>query len=1071
MLEQFIGKITSFNDFYSITQKLTNKQIGDLFEEFTKYLFIYHPNYANITQKIWLYNEIPNTIKTKLNIPNKDEGIDLVMLSQSNKYYAIQCKFRTNKDTKIKWEELGTFVGMTFGIANGFENGFFVTNTTSITKNIMNSNKVIPLYGEFFDNIPSDVFKIIKSHLTNKSINHLQLNPCKPRDYQIKIIVETYLHFENNDRGYLEMACGSGKSLTAYWINSCMSNKLCIVAVPSLYLLSQFYNEFSTQTFLEKSYHQFILVGSDADVDNDKFYNNGLLITTDVTNIKVEITNIINKSKLDDMELQNIVILTTYQSSDKLITALNQLKLTPDLLIADEAHKTVGASNKQFNLLLDDKNLKIKKRLFMTATPKVYSGDGDNEKIISMDDEKWYGKQIYMYNTYNAITDKHLSDYQIVTMYTNNEYINGIIQKNKYINTETMENEESHYVACAILLLNAMKNNECHHLVTYHNSINKSKKFRNIMDSLKKYYDDDISVYHLDGTMSMNKRNNIVKSFKEANKVILTSARVLNEGINIPEIDSECFIDPRTSMIDTVQCIGRSLRLHKNKTIAKIFVPTLVDDINTIDENKAFGNIIRIIKSMSNTDTGITEYFVAKKNGKEHNRTLIKHVNLMNTEKIGEDINIDEWINEIEMRIWKKSDGREYMYQKVKEWIEKNNKVPSKHSRNSEEKQLGIWCSDRRYAKSIGTLDKEMINNLESLKIWFWDINEKNKSKYEQLLKWVCDNNKIPSQTAVDPIEHTLGRMCSTIRKSYYNNSLSMQRIKKFESIPNWFWTKSDPFDGHYNELIEFFTKHKKMPASRAKDIKEKKLGRWCSQMKSMKNMGKLEKSKVDKLNKLSFWKWYNKSNIVKKSFDEAYKNVHGWVIQYDKLPTLSTKNNNEHILGSWCAIQRRLYKTNALSDARIKKLELIKGWYWIQENFSDELIIKIQTFIETYNKMPSQTSKNITECKLGQVCQQLRTKKKNNKLSESEIKRLETILLWFWIDETNVTTIKTFDENYNDVKTWISVNNKMPSAKSADILERKYGEWCQRQRNRNRIGKLEVIKINKLNQITKWYW
>lgn len=95
---------------------MTNKEKGDLFEEFTKYIFLFHPYYINLTKKIWLFNELPFKLKKQLNIPDNDEGIDLVILSGDDKYYAIQSKFRTNKDTKIKWEELGTFVGLTFEI-------------------------------------------------------------------------------------------------------------------------------------------------------------------------------------------------------------------------------------------------------------------------------------------------------------------------------------------------------------------------------------------------------------------------------------------------------------------------------------------------------------------------------------------------------------------------------------------------------------------------------------------------------------------------------------------------------------------------------------------------------------------------------------------------------------------------------------------------------------------------------------------------------------------------------------------------------------------------------------------
>ena len=304
----------------------------------------------------------------------------------------------------------------------------------------------------------------------------------KPRPHQQIIIRDSILHFSEKDRGYIECSCGSGKSLTSFWINQHMNNKLAIAAVPSLYLLSQFYKEYAVQAFNEKYKIDFILVGSDADVDECEYINNGLLITTDPKEIRDKINRLIGTYKYEGKEFHRIVIITTYQSSDKLINALEGIE--PDLCIFDEAHKCVGGAEKQFNLMLDDNNIKIKKRLFMTATPKIFNGDSEKEEILSMDDEEWFGERISLYNTSDAIKDKYLVDYQIVTMYTDDKYIQKYIEKNNYVCTEELQNEESHYIGCAIMLLNAIKDGMCNHLVTYHNSINKSKKFKNILESL-----------------------------------------------------------------------------------------------------------------------------------------------------------------------------------------------------------------------------------------------------------------------------------------------------------------------------------------------------------------------------------------------------------------------------------------------------------------------------------------------------------------------------------------------------------------------------------------------------------
>ena len=86
-MHNYINKIKSFEDFYDIANSLTTKEKGDLFEEFTKYIFEYHPNYRHFTKKVWLLNEVPLPILNKLNIPTKDMGIDLILSDKNNKFY------------------------------------------------------------------------------------------------------------------------------------------------------------------------------------------------------------------------------------------------------------------------------------------------------------------------------------------------------------------------------------------------------------------------------------------------------------------------------------------------------------------------------------------------------------------------------------------------------------------------------------------------------------------------------------------------------------------------------------------------------------------------------------------------------------------------------------------------------------------------------------------------------------------------------------------------------------------------------------------------------------------------
>ena len=1019
MLKKLIHKINLFDDIYKLVSKFTNKQKGDLFEEFTKYIFKFHVNYINDTKKVWLLNELPDNLKKKLNIPSKDMGIDLVVLTNDDKYYAVQCKFRSNVNEEVAWSNLSTFVGLAFGIGKNFSKAFYVTNTFSINELIKsNPAKLISIYGDFFTDLPSSFLLLVKNYIFKDKIENIIVKT--PLKHQIEIINKSICHYAINDRGYIEVACGGGKTLISYWINKQMMNKLTIVAVPSLYLLSQFFNEWANQMILEKEKMDFILIGSDVDTGECEYVNNGLLVKLDVEDIKEKILKIIDDNKIKDMEMHNLVIMTTYQSSDKLIDALDDLEITPDMCFFDEAHKTVGQKDKQFTLLLNDDNIKINKRFFMTATQKIYGGDDENEEILSMDDEEWYGKLIYCYNTQQAINDKNLVDYQIVTMYTDNKYINNIISKNKYVLTEELKRDDSYYLACAIMLLNAIRDGECHHLVTYHNRNKKSKKFKDILESLLPYYefDEEIELLQLDGDMSMNKRNKIIRDFNNAKISILTSARVLNEGINIPIIDGECFIDPRTSTIDIIQCIGRALRKHEKKKNAKIFVPIMIDDINNIDENKTFGNMIRIIKSLSTTDEGIREYFIAKKNGSEYNRKIIKHINYLSVEKIGETININEWMSSIEMKIWMKSDSWEYIYECLKQWVEENNKIPSNMSKNNIEKNLGIWSCRQRQNKKNNKLEKDKIDKLNKIKEWYWKIDDPFDDNYSELVKWVEENKKIPSDHSKNNIEKKLWGWAANQKQNKKKNKLDKDKIDKLDKIKGWRWTDESraiikSFDDNYSELVKWIEENKKIPSQSSENNIEKKLGNWTTTQKHNKKNNKLDKDKIDKLDKIKGWRWTDESRAIIKSFDDNYNELVKWIEENKKIPSQYSENNIEKRLGNWATTQKQNKKNNKLDKDKIDKLDKIKGWRWIDESFDDNYS-ELVKWIEENKKMPSQSSENNIEKKRGRWAATQKQNKKNNKLDKDKIDKLDKIKRWYWSKNDKNNLINT-EESISD--------------------------------------------------------
>jgi len=627
------------------------------------------------------------------------------------------------------------------------------------------------------------------------------------------------------------------------------------------------------------------------------------------------------------------------------------------------------------------------------------------------------------------------------------------------------------------MLLNAMRDGESNHLVTYHNSINKSEKFQKVLESLKVYYGDDIEIYNIHGSMRMKQRINIIKSFINSEKAILTSARVLNEGINIPIIDSVCFIDPRMSVIDIVQCIGRALRLFLDKKLAKIYVPIIIEDINEIDENKTFGNIIRIIKSMSNTDTGINDYFVIRKEGGKVDRQLIRHKNCLSVEKVGEDIDIEDWIDSIDMKVWSKSDGFEYMYQEVKMWIDENDKIPSSGSKNIIEKKLGYWCSGMRQNKKQNNINSYRLKQLDNLSYWYWGDNIIRHIKtfdqtYSELKQWININNKIPSYGSKNNTEKQLGQWCSRMRKNKKQSKLEYIQIKQLEELHGWYWELDDIFDEYCNKLKQWIDICNKYPSQHSKDKIEKQLGVWCTRNRKCKKEGVLDNKKIKQLEELDGWFWK-----LDDPFDENYNKLKIWIEKHNTLPLPSSEDPEEIRLSRWCSHKRHNKKKGRLEYEKIKQLELLTYWFWTDETIErntssfDNIFNSLKIWIEKNNRIPSNSSKNKEERQFGVWCCSRRMDKKKEKLTKEKINKLETLQGWYWTNEMIKREYKDFEGNFTVLKQWIEEKNKIPSSGSEDKMEKKLGSWYDNQRKNKKNGKLDKEKIIKLEELTGWYW
>ncbi len=640
---------------------------GSLFEKLSRRFLIEHDS-ANEYESIDLWSD------WELRGNEGDRGIDIVITTTSKEYIAVQCKFHQNS---ISLDDIATFLTqLQSGVGEvRFKKGIIIS-TSHLTSNALKAIEQIRSTG-----MGIDIDEITEEDFIYSQIDWEKLDPTKtedelplcdkksPRSHQIEAIKATKEYFSSpkNARGKLIMACGTGKTYTSLKIMEALDPKIMLFLAPSIALLSQTFREYA-QEKSEPFYASIVCsddkVGQSKDEDNDDIKFSELPIKP-----STRLEDILSTYEKAQKENKRFIIFSTYQSALRIKEAqeagLNEI----DLIICDEAHRTVGAmystnerdDKNAFTLCHSDKNIKAKKRLYMTATPKVYSESSKakaKEKdnvIYSMDDEVVFGEEIYTLNFSKAIALDLLTDYKVIILAVRKENLSGVTNSvNKKIKELKAEGTKldkkliNNEFVCKIvgthkglakqdLIVLDEENKEDHNLqnqydtapsqraINFCKSINTSKNIKDSFETIMECYDEElkkksfknlkISIDHVDGTMNCKDR---LEKLEELNQFqpntckVLSNARCLSEGVDVPALDSIVFFDGKSAMVDIIQAVGRVMRKAKRKKRGYIILPIALEEseIKNLDEavnNTNFKNIWKVIKALRSHDPSLVD--------------------------------------------------------------------------------------------------------------------------------------------------------------------------------------------------------------------------------------------------------------------------------------------------------------------------------------------------------------------------------------------------------------------------------------------------------------------------------
>lgn len=612
--------------------------MGSHFERLMQAFLKTEPKYANLFDEVWLWSEYPERGG------RVDTGVDLVARSRDNgELTAIQCKFFSPGTTVTKAMVDSFLAASGKSREDGtpeFSARLVISTSDAWGKNAREAIKDQSIPVERLRVQDLDESSIDWSQFVWSKPSELPTKTRKePFDYQRLAIDNVLEGFKSHDRGKLIMACGTGKTFTSLKVveESVPLGGTVLFLVPSIALLSQTLNEWTAQANPDVKLRSFAVC---SDVSVGKRQDDEDIQVTDLAYpATTNAATLVKKVGEGENDRRLTVIFSTYQSLPVVSKAQNLGLSEFDLIVCDEAHRTTGAAlteeDQSFFMKVHDQGfVQSKRRLYMTATPRIFA-DGTRQKaeeigavIADMNDEKLFGPEFHRLGFGEAVNMNRLTDYKVLVlavdegmvaerfqvMMANDDFELNLEDTAKIVGTWNglakrsvipgEYDEDPSPMRRAVMFAKDIKTSQM-----------LADSFQSIVDgeiARVTGKDADASgllraeVRHVDGTQSMLLRNEKLDWLKEEtgeNTVrILSNAKCLSEGVDVPALDAVLFMNPRKSVVDVVQSVGRVMRKMQGKkfgyVILPIGVPAGVEPDQALNDNKKYKVVWQVLQAL-----------------------------------------------------------------------------------------------------------------------------------------------------------------------------------------------------------------------------------------------------------------------------------------------------------------------------------------------------------------------------------------------------------------------------------------------------------------------------------------
>jgi superfamily II DNA or RNA helicase len=1040
---------------------------GKQFEHICKWFLLNDPVYRRQLRRVWLWNEWPGWW-------GRDAGIDLVAEDHQSRLWAIQAKAYDPRHW-VKKSEVDSFLSESGRGRSSYRFAYRLLIATT--------DRIGATARQTIDDQEKPVGVVGLADLEASGLNWpTSVADLRPRSVQAKAplphqrqaVNAVVRGFKVCDRGQMIMACGTGKTLTALWIAERLKAPRTLVLAPSLSLLSQTLRAWLTNT--TAGFASLVVCSDDTVSDHDAVVSTTTELGMPTTTKSSEIAKFLRGRG-------RRVIFATYQSSPQIAKAY-RVGGVPylDLIVADEAHRCAGVSG-AFATVLKATAIRARRRLFMTATPRYFTGrvihaarEADFE-MASMDDESKFGPEFHRLSFGEAIARDLLTNYQVAVIGVDDATYKDWAERGHYLQSDRLPKTDARTLAAQIGLAKAIRRYKLRRSITFHSRVATAQDFAKelpevIAEMIPSAERPKTSVWAelVSGKMNAGQRNVRLRRLRYLDRGaagVLTNSRCLSEGVDVPTLDGVAFIDPKRSEVDIIQAVGRAIRKAEDKKVGTIVIPVFIaaeDEPEAILDSSAFKPVWDVLKALRAHDSDLAERLDALRRdiGRGVSPTRDPTIDFVLPDRVP-----PGFVAAFNVRLVEATTSSwEFWYGLLERYFEQTGKASPPVDEEFDGHKLGSWTNSQRGHYREGSYPPERAARLEAFPGWTWEPQDAAWLEGYRALKAYLHregNTNVPQGHKESG--YPLGHWVAVQRVAHSRDRLENERDEKLAALPGWVWNpRQSAWDAtwkHNLSLLKTYAKregHARVPQNHVEGGTP--LGRWVAKQRAAQRRHDLSPERTSQLSAVKGWAW-EVDNAV---WEECFALLEKYVTEHRNARVPQNYIHNKRKLGSWVVNQRT--RRDLLTEEQRARLEVLPGWAWNTKEADWETNYQaLKSYASKHAGALPSPGQKVDGLPVGSWLKVQRTAHRS--MSKNRIRKLESIEGWTWspLDDQ-------WDQAFESLTCFVKRehNALVPNA-HMEPPGFALGKWVERQRTAHRNHTLARLREIRLEKLPEWTW